>query len=70
MEDGSWSPLLVFITDYALYVAGVKSGGTEYDLLCRLPHDQLDAIAVSIIKRKREFLLLNTSKVVHKNDFG
>ncbi|KAG7312275.1 hypothetical protein JYU34_001747 [Plutella xylostella] len=46
MEDGSWAPLLVFITDYALYVAGVKSGGTEYDILCRLPHDELDAIAV------------------------
>lgn len=46
MEDGSWVPLLVFITDYALYVARVKSGGTEYEILCRLPHDELDAIAV------------------------
>ncbi|XP_045500587.1 uncharacterized protein LOC123698042 [Colias croceus] len=46
MEDGSWTPLLVFITDYALYVASVKSGGTEYDILCRLPHNELDAIAV------------------------
>lgn len=47
MEDGSWTPLLVFITDYALYVASVKQGGTEYDILCRLPHNELDAIAVS-----------------------
>ncbi|XP_050347883.1 uncharacterized protein LOC126771822 isoform X1 [Nymphalis io] len=46
MEDGSWTPLLVFITDYALYVASVKPGGTEYDILCRLPHNELDAIAV------------------------
>ncbi|XP_041982160.1 uncharacterized protein LOC121735402 [Aricia agestis] len=46
MEDGSWTPLLVFITDYALYVASVKPDGTEYVILCRLPHDQLDAIAV------------------------
>ncbi|CAH0720396.1 unnamed protein product, partial [Brenthis ino] len=46
MEDGSWTPLLVFITDYALYVAAVKPGGTEYDILCRLPHNELDAIAV------------------------
>ncbi|XP_061379298.1 uncharacterized protein LOC116771112 [Danaus plexippus] len=46
MEDGSWTPLLVFITDYALYVASVKPGGTEYDILCRLPHVELDAIAV------------------------
>ncbi|CAH2043414.1 unnamed protein product, partial [Iphiclides podalirius] len=46
MEDGSWTPLLVFITDYALYVADVKPGGTEYELLCRLPHNELDAIAV------------------------
>ncbi|XP_013200960.2 uncharacterized protein LOC106143427 [Amyelois transitella] len=46
MEDGLWSPLLVFITDYALYVASVKHGGTEYDMLCRLPHNELDAIAV------------------------
>ncbi|VVC93234.1 unnamed protein product [Leptidea sinapis] len=46
MEDGSWTPLLVFITDYALYVASVKPGGTEYDIICKLPHDQLDAIAV------------------------
>ncbi|GBP92983.1 Pleckstrin homology domain-containing family M member 2 [Eumeta japonica] len=46
LEDGSWIPLLVFITDYALYVAGVKPGGTEYDILCRLPHNELDAIAV------------------------
>ncbi|KAL0871052.1 hypothetical protein ABMA27_004857 [Loxostege sticticalis] len=46
MEDGSWTPLLVFITDYALYVASVKQGGTEYDILCRLPHNELDAIAV------------------------
>lgn len=45
-DDGSWCPLLVFITDYALYVAAVKFGGTEYELLCRLPHDELDAIAV------------------------
>lgn len=47
MDDGSWTPLLVFITDYALYVAAVKPGGTEYDILCRLPHNELDAIAVS-----------------------
>ncbi|CAK1555868.1 unnamed protein product [Leptosia nina] len=46
MEDGSWTPLLVFITDYALYVASVKPGGTEYDMICRLPHNELDAIAV------------------------
>ncbi|XP_023937252.1 uncharacterized protein LOC112045338 [Bicyclus anynana] len=46
MEDGSWTPLLVFITDYALYVASVRPGGTEYDILCRLPHNELDAIAV------------------------
>ncbi|CAK1586813.1 unnamed protein product [Parnassius mnemosyne] len=46
MDDGSWTPLLVFITDYALYVADVKPGGTEYELLCRLPHNELDAIAV------------------------
>lgn len=46
MEDGSWVPLLVFITDYALYVASVKHGGTEYEMLCRLPHNELDAIAV------------------------
>ncbi|CAH0589149.1 unnamed protein product [Chrysodeixis includens] len=46
MEDGSWTPLLVFITDYALYVASVKPGGTEYDILCRLPHNELDAIVV------------------------
>ncbi|XP_068617684.1 uncharacterized protein prd1 [Battus philenor] len=46
MEDGSWTPQLVFITDYALYVADVKPGGTEYELLCRLPHNELDAIAV------------------------
>ncbi|XP_037293203.1 uncharacterized protein LOC115446701 [Manduca sexta] len=46
MDDGSWTPLLVFITDYALYVASVKPGGTEYDILCRLPHNELDAIAV------------------------
>nr|XP_021192345.2 uncharacterized protein LOC110377695 [Helicoverpa armigera] len=46
MEDGSWTPLLVFITDYALYVASVKPGGTEYDMLCRLPHNELDAIVV------------------------
>ncbi|XP_053611122.1 uncharacterized protein prd1 [Plodia interpunctella] len=46
MEDGSWSPLLVFITDYALYVASVRHNGTEYDMLCRLPHNELDAIAV------------------------
>ncbi|KPJ04813.1 Pleckstrin-likey domain-containing family M member 2 [Papilio xuthus] len=46
MEDGSWTPLLVFITDYALYVADLKPGGTEYDILCRLPHNELDAIAV------------------------
>lgn len=49
MEDGSWTPLLVFITDYALYVASVKQGGTEYDILCRLPHNELDAIAVSFL---------------------
>lgn len=49
MEDGSWTPLLVFITDYALYVACVKTGGTEYEMLCRLPHNELDAIAVSIL---------------------
>lgn len=49
MEDGSWTPLLVFITDYALYVACVKTGGTEYEILCRLPHNELDAIAVSIL---------------------
>lgn len=47
MEDGSWTPLLVFITDYALYVASVRPGGTEYEILCRLPHNELDAIAVS-----------------------
>jgi hypothetical protein len=47
MEDGSWSPLLVFITDYALYVASVTQGATEYEILCRLPHNELDAIAVS-----------------------
>ncbi|XP_075980105.1 pleckstrin homology domain-containing protein pruning defect 1 [Anticarsia gemmatalis] len=46
MDDGSWTPLLVFITDYALYVASVKPGGTEYDILCRLPHNELDAIVV------------------------
>ncbi|CAH0400810.1 unnamed protein product [Chilo suppressalis] len=46
MEDGSWSPLLVFITDYALYVANLTQGGTEYEILCRLPHNELDAIAV------------------------
>ncbi|XP_072944565.1 uncharacterized protein prd1 [Epargyreus clarus] len=46
MEDGSWTPLLVFITDYALYVAGLKPGGMEYEILCRLPHNELDAIAV------------------------
>ncbi|CAH0694526.1 unnamed protein product [Spodoptera exigua] len=46
MDDGSWTPLLVFITDYALYVASVKPGGTEYDMLCRLPHNELDAIVV------------------------
>lgn len=51
MEDGSWTPLLVFITDYALYVASVKPGGTEYEMLCRLPHNELDAIVVSIIYR-------------------
>ncbi|KAI5637539.1 hypothetical protein NE865_09672 [Phthorimaea operculella] len=45
MEDGSWTPWLVFITDYALYVASVKPGGTEYEILCRLPHNELDAIA-------------------------
>lgn len=53
MEDGSWSPLLVFITDYALYVASVKQGGTEYEILCRLPHNELDAIAVSIMNNAR-----------------
>ncbi|KAJ8714953.1 hypothetical protein PYW08_004934 [Mythimna loreyi] len=46
MEDGSWTPLLVFITDYALYVASVKPGATEYEMLCRLPHNELDAIVV------------------------
>ncbi|XP_050549719.1 uncharacterized protein LOC118272254 [Spodoptera frugiperda] len=46
MDDGSWTPLLVFITDYALYVASVKPGGTEYEMLCRLPHNELDAIVV------------------------
>ncbi|XP_049875998.1 uncharacterized protein LOC126373764 [Pectinophora gossypiella] len=46
MEDGSWTPMLVFITDYALYVASVRPGGTEYDIICRLPHNELDAIAV------------------------
>lgn len=46
MKDGSWTPLLVFITDYALYVASVKPGGTEYEILCRLPHNELDAIVV------------------------
>ncbi|XP_061719117.1 uncharacterized protein LOC133526479 [Cydia pomonella] len=46
MEDGVWTPLLVFITDYALYVAGLTPGGTQYDILCRLPHNELDAIAV------------------------
>ncbi|XP_047521987.1 putative uncharacterized protein DDB_G0277255 [Pieris napi] len=46
MDDGSWTPLLVFITDYALYVASVNPGGTEYDMICRLPHNELDAIAV------------------------
>lgn len=47
VKDGSWSPLLVFITDFALYVATVKPEGTEYNLLCRLPHEELDAIVVS-----------------------
>lgn len=46
MDDGSWMPLLVFITDYALYVANVKQKGTEYEILCKLPHNELDAIAV------------------------
>lgn len=65
MEDGSWSPLLVFITDYALYVAGVQAGGTEYEILCRLPHDELDAIAVSLwslvyLQCGRRYVLDNT----------
>ncbi|KAL4709047.1 hypothetical protein ACJJTC_005908 [Scirpophaga incertulas] len=46
LEDGSWLPQLVFITDYALYVASVQQRGTEYEILCRLPHNELDAIVV------------------------
>lgn len=61
MEDGTWTPLLVFITDYALYVASVKQGGTEYEMLCRLPHNELDAIAAS-------FFYISTIKVMRSGN--
>lgn len=45
-ENGKWSPLLVFITDKALYVADVEHGKTTYNLICFLTHDLLDVIVV------------------------